>query len=103
MTALIIVGCVTVAAVVAWGLTMTYATADAVRLREEATREIRHWQAVAERAMHHAGERARDAATWAAGHQQGRDDTIAIIQMIAEAHELRADLGSSAAEMTDRT
>jgi hypothetical protein len=101
--ALFVAACSVVAAVLAWGLTMAYAAVDAARLREEMARDIRYWQAVAERAGHHAAQLARDATTWAAGHRQGRDDTIAIMSMIVEAEERRVNASLGAVDMTETT
>jgi len=89
VTALIIM-----AAVSAWGFTLARAAvhhsrlrAEMGRLQEELHKEIRHWQEEAARAKTHAAQVAREAATWAAGCKQGRDDVIAVMPMLAAAHD----------------
>jgi len=78
----------------AWGFTLARAAAQHSRLRaemdrlqEELRKEIRHWQEEAARAKTHAAQAARDAATWAAGCKQGRDDVIAVMPMLVAAHD----------------
>jgi hypothetical protein len=97
MDVLAVAGWIIVAAVVSWGFTMAYAAAQHSRLRADMTRvqeqlhkEIRHWQDEAARARAHAAQIAREAATWAAGHKQGRDDvvtTLPLIMAYITAHE----------------
>jgi hypothetical protein len=80
------------AAVSAWGFTVARALAHHSRLRtesactqEEMREEIRHLQEEAARARNHAAQIASDAATWAAGCKQGRDDVIAVLPMLIAA------------------
>ena len=97
MDALAIAAWIILAAVAAWGFTMVYAAAqlsrvraDMTRVQEQLHREIKHWQDEAGRAKSHAAQIAREAATWAAGHQQGRDDvvtTLPLIMAYLTAHE----------------
>jgi hypothetical protein len=103
MTTLITVACVILAAMMAWKLASARAATHADRLRNEMTEEIRYWQGTAERARHHAAQLARDAANWAAGHRQGRDDVIAIMPMIVKAEAQRSDCSCSCSspEMTN--
>jgi hypothetical protein len=101
MSVVTTVVCVIATAVVVWGLTKASAIAKVARVREELTGEIRYWQAIAEQARHHAAQLSRDANAWAAGHRQGRDDAIAIMPIIAEAHEKLTDAGLGAAGLTD--
>jgi hypothetical protein len=82
------------AAVTAWGFTMARAAAQHSRLRgemarieREARREIRHWQDEAARARTHAAQIARDAANWAAGCQQGREDVATVVPLLLAAQE----------------
>jgi len=89
VTALIIM-----AAVSAWGFTLARAAvqhsrlrAEMGRLQEELHKEIRHWQEEAARAKTNAAQAAREAATWAAGCKQGRDDVIAVMPMLVAAHD----------------
>jgi hypothetical protein len=82
------------AAVSAWGFTLARAAmhhsrlrAEMARAQEEMRKEIRHWQAETARARSQAAQVARDAATWAAGCKQGRDDVIAVMPMLVAAHD----------------
>ena len=89
MDALAVAAWVILAAVAAWGFTMVYAATQLSRVREDMTlvqeqlhREIRHWQDEAARARSHAAQMAKEAATWAAGHKQGRDDVVTTLPLI---------------------
>ena len=82
------------AAVMAWGFTMAFASAQHSRLRDEMARveqlmrrEIQHWKDDAARARSHAAQVARDSATWAAGCKQGRDDVITVVPLLIAAQE----------------
>lgn len=88
------------AAVTAWGFTMVRASAQQSRLRaemarveREARREIRHWQDEASRARTHAAQIARDAANWAAGCKQGREDVATVVPLLLAAQEKGAGGG----------
>jgi hypothetical protein len=92
------------AAVVAWGCTLSYASTMQSRLREETARtlgrmrqEIQHWQDEAMRARTRASQLERDAETWAAGCKQGRDDVITIVPLLVAAAGASARSDSSAA------
>ena len=89
MDALAVAAWVILAAVAGWGFTMVYAATQLSRVREDMTlvqeqlhREIRHWQDEAARARSHAAQMAKEAATWAAGHKQGRDDVVTTLPLI---------------------
>jgi hypothetical protein len=89
------------AAVSAWGFTLARAAVHHSRLRaemgrrqEELHKEIRHWQDEAARAKTHAAQVARDAANWAAGCKQGRDDVIAVMPMLVAAHDASSSMCS---------
>jgi hypothetical protein len=97
MDALAVAAWILLAAVSAWGCTMIYAATQLARVRDDMTRvqeqlhrEIKHWQDEAARAKSHAAQIAKEAATWAAGHKQGRDDvvtTLPLIMAYLTAHE----------------
>ncbi len=94
MSGLVVAALIIMAAVTAWGFTLARASAQHSRLRAEMTRnqeemhkEIQHWQEEAARARSHAAQIARDAASWAAGCRQGRDDVIAVMPMLIAAHD----------------
>lgn len=86
------------AAVVAWGITMVFASARYAMLRDEIVRaertarsEIQHWKDEAARARTRAAQLARDNETWAAGCKQGRDDVIGVVPLLIAAQEHRAE------------
>jgi hypothetical protein len=93
VSGLVVAALIIMAAVTAWGFTLARASAQHSRLRAEMTRnqemhkEIQHWQEEAARARSHAAQIARDAASWAAGCRQGRDDVIAVMPMLIAAHD----------------
>jgi hypothetical protein len=100
------------AAVIAWGCTMVFASArysrltgEIVRIEQMARREIQHWKDEAARARTHAAQLARDNATWAAGHKQGRDDVIGVVPLLVAAQEHHTGGGtcgqSGAQEITE--
>ena len=89
MDALAIAAWIILAAVAGWGFTMVHAAAQLARVRDDMTRvqeqmhrEIKHWQDEAARAKSHAAQMAQEAATWAAGHKQGRDDVVTTLPLI---------------------
>ena len=82
------------AGVTSWGFTMARASAhhsrlraEMVRIEREARREIRHWQDETARARTHAAQIARDAANWAAGCKQGREDVATVVPLLLAAQE----------------
>jgi hypothetical protein len=82
------------AAVVAWGLTMVRTSASLSRVRAEMARreaamrrEIQHARDEVARARSHAAQVTRDAATWAEGRRQGRDDVISVVPLLIAARE----------------
>ncbi len=95
-----------VAAVAAWGITLRRASATIARLESEWRRELRHWQDDAARARARAAQLAQDAATWAAGRKQGRDDVITAVPLITAAQKRYPEKYTkprpSTGSMTDR-
>lgn len=94
MNGLTVAALMIMAAVTAWGFTMARASAHQSRLRaemarmeREARREIQHWRDEAARARTLAAQVARDAANWAAGCKQGRDDVITVVPLLIAAQE----------------
>jgi len=94
MNPLTIAALMIMAAVTAWGFAKARAAAQHSRLRaemarieREARREIRHWQDEAARARTHAAQIARDAANWAAGCKQGREDVATVVPLLLAAQE----------------
>jgi hypothetical protein len=77
------------AGVVAWGFTMVHASRSLSRIRAEMARreaamrrEIQRARDEVARARNHAAQVTRDAATWAAGCKQGRDDVISVMPLL---------------------
>jgi hypothetical protein len=94
VNALTVTALMIMAAGAAGGLTMVRAAAHHSRLRaemarveREARREIQHWKDEAARARTHAAQIARDAANWAAGCKQGREDVATVVPLIIAAQE----------------
>jgi hypothetical protein len=83
-----------VAAVAVWGITLRRASATIARLESEWRKELRHWQNDAARSRAHAAQLAQDAATWAAGCKQGRDDVITVVPLLVAAQERRPEPAS---------
>ena len=92
-----------IAAVTAWGITLAHATAAIARLQAERRKEIRHWQGEAARAKAHAALLARDAATWSAGYKQGREEVIAIMPLLAAAHQRLMEPSRAAGDIAEST
>ena len=98
MNALTVAALMMMAAVAAWGFTMVRASmqharlrADMARAEREARREIQHWRDEAARARTHAAQIARDAANWAAGCKQGREDVATVVPLLLAAQEKTGD------------
>jgi hypothetical protein len=72
-----------IGAVAAWVRTRAGAAAEASRQAHLAAR-IGYWQDEAERAKASAARAEERAAAWAAGYQQGREDTLALARAIAD-------------------
>lgn len=92
-----------ISAVVAWGITLARCSAAVARLREQKDQEIQYWQSEAAKARMDATQAVRDAATWAAGHRQGRDDTIRIMPLIAAANERLTDVSPATDDPAGQT
>ena len=81
------IGWIVVAAVAAWGLTLAHATSAISRLDTSRRREIQYWKDECARARAHAAQVTQDAAAFAAGNRQGRDEVISIMPLIMAAKE----------------
>lgn len=77
------------AAGVAWRLSRRRADAAIAMLRADASREIRYWQAHAERARSRAAQLERELASWSDGCRQGREDVVSIMPLLlaAQGHQ----------------
>ena len=108
MSGLTITVWIIVTAVASWAFTMARASAHYSRLRDElarveaeAHREIQRWQDEAARARTHAAQVARDAANWAAGCKQGRDDVMTVFPLLIAAQEKGAGVGTGSQHGAD--
>jgi hypothetical protein len=81
------IGWIIVAAVTAWGLTLAHATSAIGRLDASRRREIQYWKDKTARARAHAAQVSQDAAAWAAGNKQGRDEVISMMPLIMAAKD----------------
>jgi len=72
-----------IGAIAARALTRGYAAAEISRLRAQLQARIAYWQDEAERARANAAQVGEQAAAWAAGCQQGREDVISIAHALA--------------------
>jgi hypothetical protein len=82
-------------AVAAWGLARRYAAGEMGRLRARLQARIDYWQDEAERARANAARVGEQAAAWAAGCQQGREDVMSLARALAH-HATRTDDGPAA-------
>lgn len=101
MDALTTIAWVTIAAVIAWGLTWARAVATISRLREETRQEVRQWQDESARAKNRAAQLAKDIATWTAGCKQGRDDLVAVLPLIIAALERPVSISAATEDVND--
>jgi hypothetical protein len=72
-----------IGAVVAWGLARGLTAGKMSRLRAQLQARIDHWQDETERARAHAARVGEQAAAWAAGCQQGREDVMSLARALA--------------------
>ena len=102
MNGLMTIAWAILAAATAWGLTLAHATATINRLQATRRKELRHWKDEAARARAHAAQLAQDAAAWAAGCKQGREDVMTIMPLLVAAQRL-IEPRRAAGDMTDST
>jgi hypothetical protein len=72
-----------IGAAAAWALARGRAAGEASRLRAQLQARIGYWQDEAERARAHAARTGEQAAAWAAGCQQGREDVMSLARVLA--------------------
>ena len=101
MNTLMTIAWATIAAVAAWGMTLAHANAAIGRLQAERRKEIKLWQAEVARARAHAAQLAQDAAAWAAGCKQGREDVMTIMPLLVAAHQRLTEPNQAAADLAD--
>jgi len=101
VTALYCIAWAVIAAVTAWVIAMTRASATISRLQAEMRKEIGYWQDETSRARARAGQIARDTVIWADAWKEGRDDVIAMMPLIAAAQSARSYLQERADEGTE--
>jgi hypothetical protein len=94
-----IIGWSFVAAVTAWGVTLSWAKLALARSRAVLQDDVRYWHAEAIKARELAAQLKHEIAIWSRGCQQGREDVMAIMPLLVAARERRAD--ARLTEMTD--
>jgi hypothetical protein len=72
-----------IGATAAWALARGRAAGKMSRLRAQLQARIGYWQDEAERARAHAARTGEQAAAWAAGCQQGREDVMSLARVLA--------------------
>jgi hypothetical protein len=97
------IGWIIVAAVAAWGLTLAHATSAIGRLDASRRREIQYWKDECARARAHAAQVTQDAAAWAAGNRQGRDEVISIVPLIMAAKESPAERANGGQDLAGKS
>lgn len=75
-----------IGAVAAWTFTRGHAAGEMSRLRAQLQARIAYWQDEAERARASTARVGEQAAAWAAGCQQGREDVLSLALALAEAN-----------------
>jgi Cys-tRNA synthase (O-phospho-L-seryl-tRNA:Cys-tRNA synthase) len=73
------------AAAIAWGLTLSWAKAAMVMSRDAMQEEVDKWKAEALRARQMVAQLKTEAAMWARGRQDGREDLIAMMPLLLAA------------------
>lgn len=77
-----IIGWSFVAAVTAWGMTLSWAKAAQAHARAGLEDQIRYWHAEAVKARELAAQLKQEIAAWSKGCQQGRQDVMAIMPLL---------------------
>lgn len=77
-----VIGWSFVAAVTAWGITLSWAKAAQMQARAALEDQIRHWHAEAVKARELAAQLKHEIAIWSKGCQQGRQDVIAMMPLL---------------------
>jgi hypothetical protein len=108
MSALAAMAWLFIGAAVGWGLTLIRTSAAMSRLRKEASRiqesmreQIRALEDRAIRARAEAARVAQEAAAWAAGCKQGREDVITIMPLLIAAYERTKNNGLTAEDTAE--
>lgn len=95
---------VIVVAVIAWLWTRASAAGRIALLRDHIDKlqhEIRALTREATRARERAAQAEHDAATWAAGWQQGRDDVFTVVPLFVAARDRLTDSGAPATDQSE--
>ncbi|HEY6278010.1 MAG TPA: hypothetical protein VIX86_16950 [Streptosporangiaceae bacterium] len=86
-----------IGAVIGWRYGLARRNDAIARARAGMVREILYWKDAADRANAEAARVIREAETWAAGAQQGREDVISIMPLLMAAQEKsKGGLGTAA-------
>jgi hypothetical protein len=87
-----------IGAVIGWRYGLARSTHVIARARAAMIREIQYWKEAADRANAEAARVIREAETWAAGAQQGREDVISIMPLLMAAQEKAKGVHGAAAD-----
>jgi hypothetical protein len=87
MGVLSIIGWSFVAAITAWGITLSWAKLELARSRSVMQQDVRYWYAEAIKARDLAAQLKQEIATWSRGCQQGREDVMAIMPLLIAVQE----------------
>jgi hypothetical protein len=82
-----IIGWSVTAALLAWGLTLSWACAALAHSRAVMQEEIDHWHAEATRARRMVAQLQQEAVAWSRGRQDGREDLIAMMPLLMAAQQ----------------
>jgi hypothetical protein len=93
-----VIGWSFVAATTAWGVTLSWAKLTLAQLRKELEDDIRHWHTETVKARELAAQLKNEIDIWSRGCQQGREDVISIIPLLAAVRDrhLSAELTETA-------
>ncbi len=95
-----IIGWSFVAAVTAWGITLSWAKYGQALARAALEDQIRYWHAEAVKARELAAQLKHEIAAWSKGCQQGRQDVMAIMPLlVAEQDRLARSRFAEATEV----
>lgn len=93
MGVLDIIGWSFVAAVTAWGATLSWAKLMLAHSRSVLQEDVHYWYTEAMKARDLTAQLKREIATWSKGCQQGREDIMAIVPLLMAAQERRTGAG----------
>jgi hypothetical protein len=87
MGVLSIIGWSFVAAITAWGITLSWAKLELAHRHSVMQQDVRYWYAEAIKARDLAAQLKQEIATWSKGCQQGREDVMSIMPLLIAVQE----------------